>query len=203
MHNKHRPPSLTIMVPTVVGREKQFEELRDEIFRQGQDYFDDGSLGFITLKDNKEMTIGEKRRRLYASAMGLYGVQWDDDDGIHPNGIELIMDALMGNPGIDCVTYQELCIFDGKKVESSDHSRHYPDWRDNFAGFNHVRTPFFKDVIRMDLVRQAIIPDIRFGEDHAFAKSIHPLLKTEFHINEFIYIYRHNSSPHNERYGIK
>lgn len=205
MTEKRQPPLLTIMIPTVEGREAQYQELVDEIFRQGEafDAFEDGTLGLIKLKDNKEMSIGMKRRRLYAEAMGRYGMQVDDDDMIHKDFIERVLDAIRENPGVDCICYKELCIYDGKKVESSDHSMNYPDWRDNFNGFDHVRTPFFKDVIRMDIARQAFIPDIRFGEDHAFAKSIHPMLKTEFHIDEFLYIYRHNATPHNERYGIK
>lgn len=198
-------PILTIQIPTVEGREKEFEILRDEIFRQGEalGIFKSGELGLISMKDNKEMSIGKKRKLLYDSAMGLYSVQWDDDDGIHKDAIELIFDAIEKNPGVDCITYKELCIFDGTRVESSNHSLKYSKWQDNHDGFNHVRTPFCKNVIKTELCRKAIMPDLRFGEDHEFAKSIYPLLKTEAWINEFIYIYQHNSSPHNIRYGIK
>lgn len=198
-------PLLTIQVPTVIGREKEFEKLRDEIFRQGQEIgaFKSGELEFMMMKDNKEISIGMKRRLLYQSSNGKYTVQWDDDDGIHKDGIALIINALRKNPDVDCVTYKELCIFDGTRVESSNHSLKYKSWMDNHDGFNHVRTPFCKNVIKTELCRQAIMPDMRFGEDHEFAKSIYPLLKTGTWINEFIYIYQHNSTPHNIRYGVK
>ena len=199
-------PLLTIQVPTVEGRENEFNKLKDEIFRQGEatGSFEDGSLGFISLKDKKEITIGAKRRQLYESSKGLYSWQIDDDDDIHKHAIEMILDEIIANPGIDCITFKELCIFDGTRVQSSNHSLKYKQWQDNHDGYNHVRTPFFKDVIRTELCRTpGLIPDIRYSEDHEFAKNIYPLLKTEKWINEFIYVYQHNASPMNERYGIK
>jgi hypothetical protein len=133
-------------------------------------------------------------------AKGAYSLQVDDDDWLHPLAMPYIIDELKEDP--DCVGYKELCIFDGKRVESSNFSIKYPGWLDNYDGFNHVRTPFFKTPIKTRICLQCPIPDIRFGEDHEFAKMVQPLLSKENYIDEFIYYYINNSTPHNERYGI-
>lgn len=191
---------LTICLPTVKERADQFHQLLTYIQGQILEHRLSDLVEIKILSDNKEMTIGEKRNKLYQMANGEYSWQIDDDDWIHYEALPLIVDALKDKP--DCVGFKELCIFDGKRVESSDFSIMYSGWLDNYNGFNHVRTPFFKTPIKTSLCLQCPAPPIRFGEDHQFSKMIKPLLKTEEYIDEFIYIYRHNSSPHNQRYGI-
>ena len=192
---------LSILIPTVLDRAAQFHKLKQFIYRQLVDNELTDVVEILFLQDNKEITIGEKRTKLYRMAHGHYAWQIDDDDWIHPNAIPLIIDQIK-NDDCDCVGFKELCIYDGKRVESSNFSIKYGGWADNVDGFNHVRTPFFKTPIRTRLCLQAPIPPIRFGEDHEFSKLIYPYLRKENYIDEFIYHYRHNSSPHNERYGI-
>ncbi len=191
---------LSILIPTIIERAKQFHKLRQHIFHQLVDHELTDIVEILFIQDNKEITIGEKRNRLYRMAKGEYSLQVDDDDWLHPLAMPYIIDELKEGP--DCVGYKELCIFDGKRVESSNFSIKYPGWLDNYDGFNHVRTPFFKTPIKTRFCLQCPIPDIRFGEDHEFSKMIHPLLSRENYIDEFIYHYIHNSTPHNERYGI-
>ena len=153
----------------------------------------------ISLCDNKEMTIGEKRNELYAKANGLYSLQIDDDDTLKEGGIIKILDALQHNP--DCVTYQERCIINGKHYRSN-HSLKYYAWEDNVDGFDFVRTPYMKDVIRTEIARSIKVAHIRYGEDHLWSIEIYPHLRSEVHLDEEIYYYLHNSSNPEERYGI-
>jgi hypothetical protein len=191
---------LSVLIPTVLERAEQFHKLRQHIFHQLVDHELTDIVEILFIQDNKEMTIGEKRNKLYRMAKGAYSLQVDDDDWLHPLAMPYIIDELKEDP--DCVGYKELCIFDGKRVESSNFSIKYPGWLDNYDGFNHVRTPFFKTPIKTRICLQCPIPDIRFGEDHEFAKMVQPLLSKENYIDEFIYYYINNSTPHNERYGI-
>lgn len=193
---------LSILIPTVKERAAEFHKLKQYIYRQLVDYELTDVVEILFLQDNKEMTIGEKRNKLYRMAHGIYSWQIDDDDWIHPEAVPLIVD-LLKSEAFDSIGFKELCIFDGKRVESSSFSIVYQYWGDNVDGYNHVRTPFFKTPIKTRLCLQCPVPPIRFGEDHEFAKMIFPLLDSEEFIDEFIYIYRHNSSPHNERYGIQ
>jgi hypothetical protein len=195
---------LSILIPTVIERAEQFHRLRVFIQRQIIDFELEDQVEIIYLQDNKEISIGKKRDELYKMANGAYSWMIDDDDWVHYNALPIIIDTLKINTGIeaDCVCFKELCIFDGKRVESSNFSLQYGGWADNVDGFNHVRTPFFKTPIKTNLCKHVGVADMRFGEDHDFAIRIKPYLKHEAYIHEFIYIYRHNSSSHNERYGI-
>lgn len=193
---------LSVLIPTVIGREKQFGKLSDEIRSQI------GSNGFyeiieiIPLKDNKEMTVGEKRDRLYKMANGLYSFMPDDDDGIAADFLIKIIKGI--ESGADCVTYYEDVNIDGDKSKSN-HSIRYQGWHDNPSwpeGFKYARTPYFKDVIKTEIAKSIQVPAIRWNEDEQWANALHPFLKNEHHIDEFMYLYQHISSDPTERYGL-
>jgi len=196
---------LSILIPTTVDRREQFLKLKDEFKRQ---IIESGYQNIVEIKwaeDNKEISVGEKRNNLYNSASGKYSVQWDSDDWIHPQALKMIIQALHQEP--DCVTYKELCNMDGE-IKFSNFSNEYPDWNGEgnnvlSDGFHFQRTPFFKTPILTSICRQAGVGDIRYAEDHDFARRVKPLIKSEAHIDEFIYHYIHESTPHAERYGIK
>jgi hypothetical protein len=197
-------PLLSILIPTVKGREEKLHKLWDFLkWQMEAGNIKDFEVQITYYSDNKEISIGEKRRRLYEGAPGLFSWMIDDDDWTDGQAIKTIIDAIKKAPDADCIGFKELCIYNGKRLESSNFSLSYKEWADNFDGFNHVRTPFHKTPIRTELCRQAGVKDLRFGEDHEFAKDIYPILKKEIYIDEFIYHYRHNDrETHNEKYGI-
>jgi hypothetical protein len=215
---------LSILIPTVVGREIELGKLIHKIQMSYGDVkweititkFADGSewgwchadcpIEIYFYKDNKEMTIGEKREKLYNGCNGKFAWEIDDDDDIADNAIELILEAIKSNPDVDVISFEEYCNMDGKEYKSN-HSATYSGWEGEghteFAdGFHFHRTPFFKDVIRTELAKSVPISHCRFGEDHIFANDLHPKIQSEIHISEPLYRYIHISSPHNERYGI-
>lgn len=192
---------LTIAIPTTEDRKLQFDRLEFELWKQIERDGLNGVVNVISICDNKEMTIGEKRNMLYNHPeSGVYQGQWDDDDWIHAYGLKKIIDDL-SIANVDCMTYQELCIINGE-MKRSNHSLVYPGWADNYDGWDYVRTPYMKDVIRTEIARKVTVPHIRFGEDHQWSKAIRPMLTSEIHIPEYIYHYIHNSSNHADRYGI-
>ncbi len=195
MDNK---PLLSILIPTVVGRETQVTKLVTKL----ENKLLQNEVEIIVEKDDKTMTIGEKRNVLHGKAKGLFCWTIDDDDDIRH--LALIVNAIREHgENIDCIGFKELCVFNGKKVESSCFSLRYDDWADNVDGYNHVRTPFFKTPIKTSIVKDTPVEHIRFGEDHAFARAIKPKLKNEFFIDEFIYYYQHNDEgDHRTRYGF-
>ena len=217
-------PLLSVLIPTVVGREGDLEKLLSSIAlklplpnkkvtikHDGYDLLligychnpkdeDDHDVIILIIKDDKTMTIGEKRELLYKESWAAYSWQIDDDDDIADNSIELILEAIKkGRP--DCVTFEEHIDIDGK-IQRSNHSLKYEDWADNHDGFDYVRTPFFKSVIRTEIARSVPIPHIRWGEDHQWARLLKPHLKTEVHIDKQLYKYIHRSSNPTERYGL-
>lgn len=197
---------LSILIPTVKGREQAFNELKEFLQWQiSRDSLQD-KVEILSLCDNKEISIGEKRNRMLQMANGEYCVMIDDDDTVHYNYVPTVLKALESKP--DCIGYKELCLFENDIVRTSDFSIKYPGWEDSYTsliygGFNHVRTPFYKAPIKTELCKQVGFKDLRFAEDHDFSKRIHPLLKNESYIDEFMYIYRYKTEPHNQKYGIR
>jgi hypothetical protein len=214
---------LSILIPTVIGREQELDYLLSKISKYApldiKANLKNNEFGYIGTKydledvevivvcDNKQNTIGGKREFLYSIANGEYSWQIDDDDDIAPNAIEKILAAIDNNP--DVISFQERVVINGVEYKSNFSSL-YADWDGDgnsilFDGFHFQRTIFYKCVIKTELARKVPFKRIRFGEDHEFAKDLKPLIDTDFHINEQIYYYTHNSKPeeHNERYGIK
>jgi hypothetical protein len=191
---------LTIMIPTTPERRMEFDKLEFELWKQIERDGLQNDINIISDSRGKDIIIGAKRNDLYNHPdAGEYSVQWDDDDWIYHDGLKLIIEALEARP--DCVTYMEHC-FINHEVKASNHSLWYDDWGDNVDGYDYVRTPYMKDVIKTSIARSVQVPEIRFGEDHQWSRLLRPHLETEIHINEFIYIYQHVSSDHNTRYGI-
>ena len=194
-------PLLTIQIPYTEERQNEFDKLFVEIGRQ---FTECNAFDITELQWNrtgKEMTIGEKRELLYRRANGLFVWQIDSDDDIAPNAIELILEAIKSNPEVDCITFEEYVEIDGV-VQKSNHRLKYDDWADRQDGYDYIRTPFMKDVIKTEIARSVPIPHIRFGEDHEWSKRLKPFLKTEIHINQQLYRYIYKSKPNEDRYGL-
>jgi hypothetical protein len=200
-------PKLSILIPTVYGREKQFNSLVSSLKNQIQELYSQERISsfdeveILAFIDDKTMTIGEKREQLYKMAKGEYSLQVDDDDGLHKMAIAMILEVIKQKP--DCVTYQENCLMNGNYY-SCNHSLKYDDWQDNLDGYDYVRTPFYKDVIKTEIARSVPFEYIRYGEDHAWSRALKPHLKNEIHIDQELYFYIHNSKPEEfqERYGF-
>lgn len=190
-------PLLSILIPTVFGREASCALLVEKIMRNGM-----SRLQILIDKDCKEKTIGEKREGLYAEAKGVYSWQIDDDDAIADDAIELVLEAIRQGP--DCITFEEKCLINGQYFRSN-FSLQYDDWADNKDGYDFVRTPFYKCVIKTEIARRVPFEHIRYGEDHAWSRALKPHLQTEVHIPKELYIYQHNSKPEdfNSRYGFE
>ena len=210
-------PLLSILIPTVVGRENELSKLlgllskyapldvKSNLKKNNFDYtgtrYDLEDVEIIVVKDNKQNTIGAKREYMYSLANGLYSQMTDDDDELAPNAIELILNAIESNPEIPCITFREKCMMNGV-YKSSNHSIRYSQWMDNQDGFDYVRSPFYKDVIRTDIAKSVPFPHIRYNEDEQWSKALKPFLTDEIHINEELYHYIYNETNHNERYGL-
>ena len=193
---------LSILIPTVTGREKSFNQIEDFLQWQISQASLWDKVEVLSLCDNKELSIGAKRNKLLEMANGDFCVMIDDDDTVHFQFIERIMSAIESNP--DCVGYKELCIYENGSVKSSDISLKHKRWNEpKNAGFNHYRSPFYKVPIKTELCRMVGFKDLRYGEDIEFANRIIKLLTNEVYIDEFMYIYRYKEENHNQKYGIK
>lgn len=194
-------PLLSILIPSVFGQRDRNENINNLSMKVSHQIDEEWSVGFLVYYDNKDMTIGEKREYLYSISNGLYSWQIDSDDDISDNAISLIISAIKSNPEVPVITFRESCMMNGI-YKSSNHSIIYGQWMDNQDGYDFVRSPFYKDVIRTDLAKSIPFPKIRWNEDEQWSYAIRHLLTSEIHIDEEIYHYIYNETNHNERYGF-
>jgi len=175
---------LTIAIPTIEQRKDCFIELYNEIKRQCEPFGD--LIEIIYLCDNKEITIGAKRQKLNNIAKGKYIVQWDDDDWIHPHGIDIIMKALPSNA--DVISYNYSC-----NVPLTDYTSFPRNISINNKGFVDNKNkilytiPDCKNPIKKEIIEKVIFNDINFGEDFYYKLDLVPHLKIEYKIDEHVY----------------
>lgn len=193
---------LSICIPTVVGREEKYNNLYNKLMDQVGNRTD---IEILSLKDNKEISVGSKRDLMYKMCTGEYSVMIDDDDSVSDDYIATIIHLLELKP--DCIGYLEEVVMNGKPMIAC-HSNRFNDWGNNKDGYDMIRTIFFKDVIRTDIAKEIGVHDMRFAEDHDFARRLKQsgLLKMEIFIEKIMYFYSANyltTQEHKDRYGIK
>ena len=199
---------LSILIPTIPEREKQFKAITAKLINQAFLCGSKDEVEFVfNSKPKGTISIGLKRDEMYKKAKGLFAVQIDDDDDVPDYFVETILRTIKNNSSVDCIGYYERCLINGVKKRSKI-SVLSKEWRENkipINGVDYLRTPFFKTPIKTELCQKTGVLDMRFGEDHDFAKRIFPLLKSESFINKVMYFYTANSltqQQHKERYGI-
>jgi len=183
---------LTIAIPTIKNRKYLFEELYNELKKQSEPYGE--QIEIISLVDDEELFIGEKRNKLNQLAKGKYVVQWDDDDWISADGISKIMKGIESE--CDVISFNNYCNIEqwGKlqyfhKFVSIKNNPPVIDYEDSKI----FSTPDQKSVIKSDIAKKIKFYNMNHSEDWFFMRDIIPYLKTEYYIDEFIYLYLNKS----------
>jgi GT2 family glycosyltransferase len=187
--------TLSILIPTVVGREHLLERLRSVLNPQLTE-----DVEVIEQKDNKEISIGKKRQELLEKATGEYVVFIDDDDMISEDYVKSIIKALESEP--DCVGFEIKCSgLPGVTVSASNK---WDAWRDKHGGFDYVRTPYHKTPVKRSYALQIGYKDMRYAEDHDYSKRLKSsgLIKKEVYIPKVLYNYLYVKEDFNKKYGI-
>ena len=183
---------LSILIPSLVSRNKQLEELRLEIQRQEVLYKLRGKIEVLTHVDSGELSIGEKRNELMKRAKGEYVCFVDDDDAISKNYLKLIFnEILFDNP--DCCSLTGIITWDGERPETFVHSRKYMAYKTN--DHNHPkyeRYPNHLNVIKKSIASKYKFPSINHGEDTDFATQLFKSgdIKNEAWIDDVLYLYK-------------
>lgn len=146
-------------------------------------------------KVNEALSYGGKRNALIDAATGGHVAFFDDDDEPHPEYVQRIMKALEEDP--DVVGFKVACYgyANGCKspeiMEPADVSIRYKGWGNDQNGFKYVRYPHHLAPTRREHA-MAIGYRGHYGEDHDYSIRMEASgrLKTEVHIDEFLYIYR-------------
>lgn len=149
-------------------------------------------------KVNEGLSYGGKRNAIMRVARGEYVACVDDDDEIHPEYIPKILEAIEQGP--DVVGFKVACYgyANGCKspeiMEPADVSIRYDGWANDQNGFKYVRYPHHLAPTKREHA-MAIGYRGHYGEDHDYSVRMQASgrLKTEVHIDEFLYIYKFNA----------
>jgi glycosyltransferase involved in cell wall biosynthesis len=149
-------------------------------------------------KRDEALSYGGKRNALMNAALGDYVAFFDDDDEPHPDYLGCILAAIAQRP--DVVGFKVACYgyANGCKspeiMEPADVSIRYKGWANDQNGFKYVRYPHHLAPTKREHA-MAIGYRGHYGEDHDYSMRMEASgrLKTEVHIDEFLYIYRFDS----------
>jgi len=196
--------SLSILIPTITGREPMFNKLHDFLTKQLYDNGIWNEIEIVSECDNREMSIGLKRQKLLNRSYGEFVVFIDDDDLVSDDYCLSIWKVIKQG-GIDAIGFLQQCTFDGGAPKSASLSNRWETWAENKGGFNFVRTPFFPTPILRDYAIQIGYKDLRYGEDYDFSMRLKEssLIKNELFINKVMYYYQYTHAPHEIKYGVK
>lgn len=189
---------LSILVCTVLERNKQFKELKAEFEWQ----IGDLPIEFLYEQDNKQISVGAKRQKLLERSRGKYVVYFDDDDWPEVYYVSEIVAALETEP--DCLGYLIKMTTNGEREQVCCHSLRYPEWKEKVDGYDYVRNVSHFNVCKRDLAIQVGFQDKRFGEDKIYSDAVTKLCKTEVFIDKFMFHYRYsNRQTYRKKYGIR
>lgn len=190
-------PLLAILIPTIVGREHFYERLMAILNPQVEKY--NGEVEIITLKDNREESIGSKRNTLMDMAIrsgAIYRMMADDDDTTSNTYVDLNMKGIYGN--FDCnslvgvyslngIVNQNKCFF-YHSIKYNERSIASGVWDDETGYF---RPPNHLSCTKISLIESVRYNNSSFGEDMTHAMEVAKLgvLKNEYEITEPFYNY--------------
>ena len=184
---------LSVHICTLPEREKSFNKLLNELYRQrdlipnGKDLieivFDDAPRGVLK--------IGGKRNGLRKQTTGAYCIDIDDDDVPSPNYLQLIMEGCYS--GKDIITFSFDYYIDGIYSRTMIMNRFLPDgnnhcskhWAINYNPthrYTIMGGHYHLCAVKRELADQVSFIDENNMEDVTYSKALIPLIQTEFHI---------------------
>jgi cellulose synthase/poly-beta-1,6-N-acetylglucosamine synthase-like glycosyltransferase len=175
---------LSILIPSLEERKPKLEQLKAELANQ----IGKRNVEVLSLSDNRQMSIGQKRNMLLTQSTGEYVSFVDDDDMVSPDYIEKVLNALTKNP--DCSSLTGEIVFSDGYSRPFIHSLRYTQWIDDHEGKVYYRPPNHLNAVRRAIAVQVGFPPWNSGEDRSFSMGIRHFLKKEEWIDGVIYNYK-------------
>jgi glycosyltransferase involved in cell wall biosynthesis len=188
-------PKLSILTPTIPGREKQLERLTDRLAAQ----IGDSPVEHLVLCDNKRRSIGGKRQALLDIARGEYIAFVDDDDTVAEGYVSSLLTAI--EKGADVITFRQRAIYNGLEstvvfgINNRDEAFN--------PGGTTFRAPWHVCAWRRDRVADCQFAETNYGEDRIWAMQARRRARTGYHIDRVLHTYIHDAkttaAPENVR----
>jgi hypothetical protein len=171
---------LSVLIPTIPGRERKLHELRKRLDPQVAR----SDVELLVLHDDRVMTIGEKRNKLRSMARGRYVVFVDDDDMVTEDYVTSILSEVFA--GADVINFSvrveghgppKLCRY-GLTLQHADLKSEYR------------RKPNHLMAWKREVAMAVPFPDLRHGEDTRWAEEVAKHARSERTISRVLYTYQ-------------
>jgi hypothetical protein len=171
---------LSILVPTVPGREAKLGALLASLDRQAEVQPD---VEVLVLRDARKMVIGDKRNRMIHIARGEYVVFVDDDDEVAPDYIAAIQSALESRPDLVCFTV----LVRGHGPPKP--CRYHPTYAHQNLPNEYRRKPNHLMAWRREMATTVEFPSVKVGEDTAWGDAMASKAEKIVTIDRVLYTY--------------
>ncbi len=179
---------LDILICTLESRRAMFDALYAKLLGQIERAGLTDAVGVRFLRDNKEISLGEKRNRMLRDSDAEYTCFVDDDDDVADDYVAVIVNALKSKP--DCVSLMGLITFGGINQRVFIHSLAFQDYFEHNQIY--YRPPNHLNPMRREVAVQIEIEKKNGGQDDEWALEIcrAGLLKTEAVVDKPYYFYK-------------
>lgn len=181
---------LSILTPTIPGRERQAARLQEEVIRQVHAGSFDFQVEHLILSDNRTRTIGAKRQALADIARCEYIAFVDDDDDVSDDYVSELLTAI--KTGADVITFRQRAFYNG--LESEVHFGINNQDGPFTPGGITLRAPWHVCAWRREVVAGCLFGESSFGEDLVWCKQARLRAKTGIHIDKILHTYRHDAA---------
>lgn len=175
---------LSILIPSLQERSDRLVRLKEELNKQ----VGKKNVEVLSVVDNRQLSIGQKRNMLLIQSTGEYVCFVDDDDAVSKDYVEKMLSAVSQNP--DCSSFTGEIVFSDGYSRPFIHSLRYDRWIDDHQAKVYYRPPNHLNAIKREHAIKIGFPQINSGEDRAFSMGVLPLLKKEAWIEGVIYRYQ-------------
>lgn len=176
---------LSILTPTIPGREKQAQALSEKMTSQI------GTLPVehLILSDNRRCSIGAKRQRLLDIARGEYIAFVDDDDDVSDDYVVSLLAGI--ETGADVVTFEQRAIYNG--LESKVVFKLGQQDGPFVPGGITTRAPWHVCAWKRSKVKRCQFGESNYGEDKEWCLQARQMVRTTVHLPLILHTYRHDA----------
>lgn len=180
-------PLLSILMPTMVSRQKYCDRILSELSWQKSFLENPDDVEILVAGDDGKVPTGTKRTDLIQMASGLYIAFVDDDDMVTDVYLKKQLDV--ARSGMDCGSLKGLYFLNGKYDRPFLHSIEYTSWWQDDKYY--YRTPNHLNAVKRELILDIPYENITVGEDGRWSEAVQKagVLKTEYRIEETLYLY--------------
>ena len=183
-------PILSILTPTIPGRESQVTALQEKIESQIGTQYGVPIVEHLTLSDNRARSIGAKRQALVDIARGKYIAFCDDDDDVSGDYVARLLEAAESNA--DVITFKQQAIYNGRKSEIV-FGINNPEEQFNDNGTT-LRAPWHVCAWKREVVAGCLFGESNYKEDLVWCHQARKRIRTGHHIDAVLHAYRHDAA---------